>query len=84
MVVKRKATAKMMDEVYDDLKPYYAKKEMPWFVIPKMRALAINGAQIKDFGGPGMNNIEVGAILYEMAKKDASVCTIYLLHNLIG
>jgi acyl-CoA oxidase len=81
---KRKATAKMMDEIYDDLKPYYLKKEMPWFVVPKIQELGVNGVHIKDFGGPGLTNGEVGSILYEMAKKDASVCTFFLVHNLIG
>lgn len=83
-IEKRKATAKFMDEIYEDLKPFYIKKEFPWFVVPKLQKLGINGCHIKDFGGPAMNNVEVGAILYEMAKRDASVCTFFLVHNLIG
>ena len=35
-VEKRKATAVFMDEIYDDLKPYYVMKEFPFFVIPKL------------------------------------------------
>ena len=35
-VEKRKATAVLMDEIYDDLKPFYVKKEFPFFVIPKL------------------------------------------------
>jgi len=73
-----------MDEIYDQLKPYYLKKEFPHFAVEKMKSLGIQGAHIKDFGGPGFNNVEVGAILYEMAKKDASLATFYLVHNLLG
>ena len=56
-----------MDEIYEDLKPYYLKKEFPFFALKKMQALEILGAHVKGFGGPGFNNIEVGAIIYEIA-----------------
>ena len=39
---------------------------------------------IKDFGGPGFNNLEQGAIIYEMAKRDASVTSGVCAHNIIG
>lgn len=83
-VEKRKATAKFMEEIYDDLKPYYLNKQVPFFACEKMKSIKIHGAHIKDFGGPGMNNAEVGAILYELAKRDASMATFYIVHNLIG
>lgn len=73
-----------MEEIYDDLKPYYLKKEVPFFACDKMKEIKIHGAHVKDFGGPGMNNVEVGSILYELAKKDASLSTFYIVHNLIG
>ena len=40
-VEKRKATAKFMDEIYDDLKPYYIKREIPFFAHEKMKKLGI-------------------------------------------
>lgn len=40
--------------------------------------------KIKDFGGPGYNAIEAGAIAFEMSKYDASVSTLYMVHNGIG
>lgn len=39
---------------------------------------------IKDFGGPGFTNLETGAIIYEICKKDASVGTFILVHSAIG
>lgn len=32
--------------------------------------MGINGLGISDFGAPGMNTLEVGAVVYEMAKVD--------------
>ena len=46
--------------------------------------MGINGLKIKDFGGPGFNNLEVGAICYELSKGDQSAAAFFLVHNLIG
>jgi len=73
-----------MEETYDDLIPYINRAEMPFFMIPKFQALGINGMLIKDHGGPGMTNLEAGAICFEIAKSDASVATFVLVHNAIG
>ena len=83
-VEKRKATAKFMDEIYNELKPYYIKREIPFFAHEKMKKLGIQGAHINEFGGPGFNNVELGAVTYELSKKDASIASFYLVHNLIG
>lgn len=58
--------------------------DFPFWIVPKIQALGINGCQIKDFGGPGMTNLETGSICFEMAKIDASISTFYLVHNAIG
>jgi alkylation response protein AidB-like acyl-CoA dehydrogenase len=39
---------------------------------------------LKDFGGPGLTNVETGAIVYEMAKIDGSLYTFLGLHNFLG
>jgi len=57
---------------------------MPFWMVPKIQQLGINGLQIKDYGGVGFSNLESGAIYYEMAKHDASVSTFVLVHNAIG
>jgi len=81
---KRKACAKFMDQIYDDLIPFINNCEMPHYITPMVQKLGINGMLIKDFGGPGFNNLEAGAIIYELAKKDASISTFVLVHNAIG
>lgn len=57
---------------------------MPFWIIPKIQALGINGLTIKGHGGPGMTCLEMGAMAYELAKRDASVATFVLVHNSIG
>lgn len=42
-VVKRKATGKMMDECYQDIIPHVNSTEMPFWIVPKIQALGING-----------------------------------------
>ncbi len=73
-----------MEEVYKDLIPCVNKSEMPFWIIPKIQSLNINGTIIKEFGGPGFTNLETGSIAFELAKKDASVATFWLVHNAIG
>lgn len=73
-----------MEQIYTDLIPFSNKAEMPHYIVPMIQKLGINGLRIKDFGGPGFNNLEAGAIVYELAKRDASVSTFYLVHNAIG
>jgi alkylation response protein AidB-like acyl-CoA dehydrogenase len=39
---------------------------------------------IKDFGGPGLTQLEAGAVVLEIAKRDVSISTFFLVHNGIG
>ena len=84
VAAKRRATGKMMDEAYPRLVDHVNTTEMPWWIVPKIQALNINGCQIKDFGGPGFTNLETGVMAAEIAKRDASIATFYLVHNSIG
>ena len=51
-------------------------------MIPIIQKIGINGMMIKDHGAPGFSNLEQGAILFEIAKYDASVATLIMIHNL--
>ena len=84
VVEKRKAIKKMMEENRDRINENWNKAEMAHWIIPMIKELGINGAQIKDFGGPGFTNLEFGSFACEMAKVDASLATFHLVHNCIG
>lgn len=73
-----------MKEIYQGLIEDVNNTTMPFWIIPGMKKLEVNGLCVKDFGGPGMSNMEAGAILYEMAKFDASISTFFLVHNCLG
>ena len=83
-VTMRKATAKVCDDMYQDLLPYIEKTEFPSWLPDKLRPLGINGLQIKGYGSPGVSTLEAGAICYELAKRDGSIATYFLVHNAIG
>jgi alkylation response protein AidB-like acyl-CoA dehydrogenase len=63
---------------------YINKTEFPFELLPKLKEIGVNGYHIKEFGGPGLNSSEVGAVVYEMAKVDASIMTFFTVHNSIG
>ena len=84
MAKKRLATKKMMEDVQERLVDAVNTTDFPFWIVPKMKALGVNGCQIKDFGGPGFTNLETGVISFEMAKIDASISTFFLVHNAIG
>ena len=50
----------------------------------KSRKLSNYTLWTKDFGGPGLSTIGVGAINFEMAKIDGSVAMSFLVHNCLG
>jgi len=49
-----------------------------------IKNLGINGFHLKEFGGPGLTNMEAGAITYELAKIDTSIGTFVSVHNSLG
>lgn len=80
----RKATGKMMDECYDQLEKHVDDTSFPHWIIEKFRPLGINGLNIKGYGSPALNTLESGSIIYELAKRDGSIATFFLVHNAIG
>jgi glutaryl-CoA dehydrogenase len=59
-----------MESIELELVDYVNKCEFPSHLIPKIAELGINGLYMKDFGGPGLNSIENGAIIFEMSRID--------------
>jgi len=81
---QRKATGAMMDSIEKKLEPHVEAASFPDWIIDHFKPLGINGLSIKDFGAPGMNCVEQGSIIYEIAKRDGSIATFFLVHNAIG
>ena len=80
----RKKTRDFINSVETKLIDYHNKAEFPFEIVDGLRNLGVNGFHIKEFGGPGLNTMEVGVIIYELAKVDASISTFLSVHNSIG
>ncbi len=80
----RTKTRNYMNSIEDKLVDYVNKTEFPFEILDGIHKLGVNGFHIKEFGGPGLNTMEVGAVLFEMAKVDASVSSFMTIHNSIG
>ncbi len=74
----------MMEDCYDRLEKHVDETTFPDWIVEKFRALSINGLTIKDFGSPSLSILESGSIIYELAKRDGSIATFFLVHNSIG
>jgi len=84
-VEKRKAAGAMMDRIYKDLIPHVEAATFPTELLNKnFGELGIGGLWCKDFGAPGLSVLETGACMFEIAKRDVSVSTGYLIHHAIG
>jgi len=66
------------------LHPYIEETSFPRFAVDEIKKIGINGLQIKDFGSPGLSNLEAGSIMYEMNKQDGSIGMFFLVHNCLG
>jgi glutaryl-CoA dehydrogenase len=84
VVLKRQATRAMMQENYTRINEHINSTEFPFWIIPKIRELGINGGTIKGFGSAEMSDLEFGAIAFEMSKYDASLATFLIAQNGLG
>ena len=80
----KKETSKVCDEFYKDLLPHVEAATFPTWLPDKLKPLGINGLTIKGYGSPGLTTLESGASIYEIAKRDGSASTFFLVHNSIG
>ena len=61
------------------------KAEFPHHLIPKIAELGISGIDTPTIlGGKGLSTVDACACMYELARKDASIATFYLLHHSLG
>ena len=73
-----------MDVSYSELNKHYEAATFPFFMLEKMKSTGACGIQLDKYGGPGLSAIEFGMIAFELAKKDASFATTFMVHNGLG
>lgn len=79
------ACEKFMDKVNPTLYDFTERAEFPHHLIPEIAALGISGLDTpKSMGGKGLSTMDTSACMYELARRDASIATFWLLHHSLG
>jgi alkylation response protein AidB-like acyl-CoA dehydrogenase len=48
------------------------------------RKSGITGLEVNEYGGPGLNSIEAGAMMYELGKVDAGLALFMFVQSGLG
>ena len=68
-------------QLYD----YTENAEFPHHLTKRIAELGISGIDVpKNMGGLGLTTVDACACMYELARKDASIATFFLLHHSLG
>jgi len=74
-----------MDKITPQIMANVESSDFPFEIVPGMQELRIVGCDMPvELGGKGMNAVDSGAAMYELARGDASVATFFLLHHSLG
>ena len=63
------------------INPYWDRAEFPWEIAHAMKDLGIVGGVIRGWESAGLDPLEMGLVMYELAKGDGSVSTFYGVHS---
>jgi glutaryl-CoA dehydrogenase len=73
-----------MTRVNPTLYPFHESSTFPHHLIPEIAALGVVGADFAKPVGKGFSMMEMGSLMYEFARRDASIATFFLLHHSLG
>ena len=73
----------VQQEVLPAINPYWDRAEFPRDIAMKMRDIdpQIIGGIIRGWGSAGLDPLEMGLTMYELAKGDGSISTFYGVHS---
>ena len=63
--------------VTPNITPYWEAAEFPWELIRPIADLGILGGMVRGHGSAGLDPLEMGLAMYELAKGDGSISTFY-------
>ena len=69
------------NDVLPNINPYWDKAEFPWPIARKLLDLDIMGGPLSEHGAAGLDFLEMGLSMYELAKGDGSITTFYGVHS---
>ena len=68
-------------DVLPHINPYWEQAQFPWEIARKLVELPIIGGALQEHGAAGLDFVEMGLVMYELAKGDGSVSTFYGVHS---
>ena len=71
----------VQNAVLPNINPYWEKAEFPRDIAMQLGELGIIGGPLMDHGAPGLDFVEMGLVMYELAKGDGSISTFYGVHS---
>lgn len=75
----------LMAKINPTLYEYIETATFPHHLVQEIAKLGIVGADYPvELGGKGLTISDMGGIMYELARRDASVATFFLLHHSLG
>lgn len=63
------------------INPFWEKAEFPREIAMKLKDVGIIGGPIGTHGGAGLDFVEMGQVIFELAKADGSIGTFYGVHS---
>jgi len=74
-----------MIRINPELFDYTERAEFPHHLIGEIAKLGVVGADYPThMGGKGFSISDMGSLMYEFARRDASIATFFLLHHSLG
>jgi glutaryl-CoA dehydrogenase len=75
--LRDRVRAYVEEVVKPNIAPYWDAAEFPREIVMPMKDLGIMGGLIRGWGSAGLDPLEMGLTMYELAKGDGSVSTFY-------
>ncbi len=67
--------------VHPYINPYWERAEFPYEIVMGLKDLRIMGGALKGYGCAGLDSLAMGLVACELARRDGSVCTFYIVHS---
>jgi glutaryl-CoA dehydrogenase len=77
LAVRDRVRAYVEEVVKPNIAPYWDRAEFPRELVMPLKDLGILGGMIRGWGSAGLDPLEMGLTMYELAKGDGSVSTFY-------
>lgn len=79
--VRDSVRAYVQSTVLPKINPYWDRAEFPRELAFGLRDLPVIGGVLRGYGCAGLDPLEMGLVMYELAKGDGSISTFYGVHS---